>query len=102
MGYLCQVYVELNSSKTWDFHSQRGYYHFTSGDHYQTHNTFTRNTKAERLSDTVDFHRRRITRPTISHADRVVKALTEFFNAIKSMTKGATACAKTKRASKRA
>ena len=67
---------------------------FTSGDHYRTHNNFIRDTKAERLSDIVEFQHKSITRPAISHADCVINALGAFVNSIKSMTKGATAGAK--------
>ena len=65
-----------------------------SGDHYRTHNNFMRDTKAKRLSDTVEFQLKGITRPAISHTDYVINALGSFVNSIKSMTKGATADAK--------
>ena len=91
MGCPCQVHVKPNDRKTWDFHSQKGHYLFTSGDHYRTHNAYMHATRAERLSDTVEFQHRSITRPTVSHGDRVTRALASFVEAIKSMTKGATA-----------
>ena len=31
MGYPCQVHVKPADRKTWDFHSQKGHYLFTSG-----------------------------------------------------------------------
>ena len=49
MGCPCQVHVKPDDRKTWDFHSQKGHYLFTSGDHYRTHNNFMRDTKAKRL-----------------------------------------------------
>ena len=91
MGCPCHVHVKSGDRKTWDFHSQKGHYLFTSGDHYRTHNAFINATKAERLSDTVEFQHRRITRPRVSHADHVIRALADFVHAIKSLTKGATA-----------
>ena len=91
MGCPCQVHVKPDDRKTWGFHSQKGHYLFTSGEHYRTYNSFMRDTKAERLSDTVEFQHRSITRPTVSHGDHVIRALAAFVDAIKSMTKGATA-----------
>ena len=70
---------------------QKGHYLFTSGDHYRTHNAYMHDTRAERLSDTVKFQHRSITRPSVSHGDRVTRALASFVEAVKSMTKGATA-----------
>ena len=34
MGCPCQVHVKPSNRKSWDFHSQKGYYMFTSGKHY--------------------------------------------------------------------
>ena len=93
MGCPCQVHVKPGDRKTWAFHSQKGHYLFTSGDHYRTHNVSMRDTKAKRLSDTVEFQHRSITRPAVSQGDRVIRALAAFVDAIKSMTKGATAWA---------
>ena len=68
----------------------QGHYLFTSGDHYRTHNAFMRDTKAKRLSVTVEFQHRSIIRPTVSHGDHVIRALAAFVDAFKSTTKGTT------------
>ena len=55
MGCLCHVHIKIDNCNAWDFHTLKGYYLFTSGNHYCTHNMFMKNTKAEQLSDTVTF-----------------------------------------------
>ena len=75
MGCLCHVHVKMDNRNTWEFHTLKGYYLLTSGDHYCTHNMFIIDTKAKQLSDTVTFLHRNIIHPIITHADCVIDAM---------------------------
>jgi uncharacterized membrane protein (UPF0182 family) len=51
----------------------------TSPDHYHSHIVLMDETKAERITDTIIFHLRRIVCPTISAADTIATALAKIF-----------------------
>ncbi len=63
-----------------------GWYLFISPEHYRTHNCHVNHTKSKCLSDTVKFQHKRITNPSITHADKVMHALADCINAIQGMT----------------
>ena len=74
--------------KTFDFHSEPGFYLFTSPDHYRVYNNVMTKTKAERLSDAVVFQHNKINPPKPTNATLVIKALASFLESIKGVTKG--------------
>ena len=94
MGCPCHVHVKTDDRNTWDFHTLKGCYIFTSGDHYRTHNMYIKKTKTNRLSDTVVFVHGQITHPTVSHADVLINAMANFNKCVKHMTTKNTALAK--------
>jgi hypothetical protein len=85
-GCNAQVHEKTDKRGTWAYHSVDGWYLFTSPEHYRTHTCHIKHTKSERLSDTVQFQHKRITNPTITHADKVMLALAECVKAIKGLT----------------
>ena len=89
MGCEAQVHEKTDKRGTWAYHSVDGWYLFTSPEHYRTHNCHIKQTKSERLSDTVQFQHKRITNPTITHADKVIHALADCVKALKGMTSSA-------------
>ena len=86
MGCNTQVHEKTNKRGTWAFHSVDRWYLFTPPEHYCTHNCHIKHTKSECLSDTVQFQHKRITNPSITHADKVMHALADCVKAIKGMT----------------
>ena len=52
-----------------------GWYLQTSEEHYRCHVIFVKKTRGERISDTVFFQHRYITNPTVTHEDKVMKAI---------------------------
>ena len=86
MGCEAQVHEKTNKRGTWAYHSVDGWYLFTSPEHYRTHNWHIKHTKSERLSDTVQFQHKRITNPTITHANKVMHALANCIKALQGMT----------------
>ena len=92
MGCEAQVHEKTDKRGTWAYHSVDGvdgWYLFTSPKHYCTHNCHIKHTKSERLSDTVQFQHKRITNPTITHADKVMHALADCVKALQGMTSNA-------------
>lgn len=76
MGCAVQVHVSPNRRLTWAEHALDGcWYLKTSHEHYRCHNDFIKKTRSERILDTVFFQHRYITNPTVTHKDKVVKAL---------------------------
>jgi hypothetical protein len=86
MGCEAQVHEKTDKRGTWAYHLVDGWYLFTSPKHYCTHNCHIKHTKSERLSDTVQFQHKRITNPTITHADKVMHALADCVKALQGMT----------------
>jgi hypothetical protein len=83
------VHEKTDKRGTWAYHSVDGWYLFTSPEHIRTHNCHIKHTKSERLSDTVQFQHKRITNPTITHANKVMHALADCVKALHGMTSGA-------------
>jgi hypothetical protein len=89
MGCEAQVHEKTDKRGTLAYHSVDGWYMFTSPEHYRTHNCHIKHTKSERLSDTVHFQHKRITNPTITHADKMMHALADCVKALQGMTSSA-------------
>jgi len=86
MGCEAQVHEKTDKRGTWAYHSVDRWYLFTSPEHYRTHNCHIKHTKSEQLSDTVQFQHKRITNPTITHANKVMHALADCVKALQGMT----------------
>jgi hypothetical protein len=61
------------------------WYLFTSPENYCTQNCHNKHTKSKQLSNTVQFQHKRITIPSITHANKVMHALAECIKAIQGM-----------------
>jgi hypothetical protein len=86
MGCEAQVHEKTNKRSTWAYHLVNGWYLFTLPEHYCTHNCHIKHNKSKRVSDTVQFQHKRITNPSITHADKVMHALAECVKVIQGMT----------------
>jgi hypothetical protein len=86
MGCAVQVHEKTDKRGTWAYHSFNGWYLSTSPEHYHTHRCHIKATKSEWVSDTINFSHKHITRPTITHADKVMNAITDCAKAIKDIT----------------
>ena len=86
MGCAAQIDEKTEKQGTWHYHSVDGLYLFTSEDHYRTHNCHVKGTCSERLTDTVYLQHKNIKNPQVSHADKVMAAISDCAKAIKGMT----------------
>jgi hypothetical protein len=73
----CEVLVHEKTDKrgTWAYHCVDGWYLNTSPDRYRVHNCHIKATRADRLSDTVQFKHKHLTNPEISPHDKIMHAL---------------------------
>ncbi len=86
MGCKAQVHEKTDKRGTWAYHSVDRWYLFTSPEHYCTHNCHIKHTKSKQITNTVHPQHKRITNPSIMHADKVMQALAECIKAIQEMT----------------
>ena len=86
MGCAVQVHEKTDKRGTWAYHSVDGWYLSTSPKHYRTHRCHIKATKSERVSDTLNFSHKNITRPTITHTDKVMNAIATCAKAITNIT----------------
>ena len=86
IGCAAQVHEKTDKRGTWVYHSVNGWYLSTSPKNYYTHRCHIKATKSEWVLDTVNFSHKNITRPTITHADKVMNAITECAKAIIDIT----------------
>jgi hypothetical protein len=75
MGCEVQIHEKTDKRGTWAYHCLDGWYLNTSHDHYRVHNCHVKSTNAERLSDTVHFHHKSITKPAITPQDKLILTL---------------------------
>ena len=83
MGCAVQMHEKADKWGTWQYHSVDGWYLHTSLEHYHTHAWHIKSTRKERLTNTVKFQHKKITNPTITHADKVMNAIQKVIIEIK-------------------
>ena len=88
MGYAAQVHEKTNKQGTCAYHSVDRWYLYTLLNHYRTHAYHVKATRSKRLTDTMELQHKSMTNPTITHADKVMKALEDCAKAIKGVTAG--------------
>jgi hypothetical protein len=76
LGCKTQCFVDPDNRRSFGAHSVDSFYIGTLPEHYRVHRVFVTETKAERLTDTIDFYHRRITSPYVSVADEISVAAT--------------------------
>jgi hypothetical protein len=90
MGCEVQVHEKADKRGTWAYHSVDGWYLSTSPDHYRTHLCHIKNTNSNWLSDTVHFKHEHITNPTLTHTDKIMRALSHCAKVLKGKDTTAT------------
>ena len=88
MGCKVQVHEKTDNRGTWAFHSVYGWYLYTSPEHYRTHVCHIKDTRAERLSDTVEFQCKQTTQPTVTPADKLMNAIVICAKTIEGLSMG--------------
>ena len=84
MGCEVKVHEKADKHGTWAYNSVDGWYLATSPEHYRTHLCHIKTTNSERFTDTTQFIHKMITKPTITHADKIMATIDDFTKAIKN------------------
>ena len=83
MGCAVNLYQSSERRSSWAANAIDGWYLQTSPEHYRCHVIYVKQTKSERVSDTVFFKTKFITQPTLTPADTITKALNDLTQALK-------------------
>ena len=83
MGCAVQIYQRCERSASWGAKAINRWYLQMSPEHYQCHVMYVKQTKSERVSDTVFFKTKYITQPTLTQANVISKALNILTHALK-------------------
>jgi hypothetical protein len=83
MGCAVQFYQGSEKQTSWGANTIDGWYLQTSPQHYRCHIIHMKQTKSERVSDTIFFKTKYITQPTLTRADVITKALNNLPQALK-------------------
>ncbi len=83
MGCAVQLHQSNEIRTTWAMKAIDGWYLQTSAEQYRCHVIYVKQTKSERISDTVIFKTKYLTQPTLSPADVISKALIDLTQALK-------------------
>ena len=85
MGCESQVHEKTDKRGTWAYHSVYRWYLATSAEHYRTHLCHINTTNSERFTDTAQFSHQKITKPTITHANKIMSAIANCTKSINNM-----------------
>ena len=85
MGISVQVHEKTDKICTWAYHKFDGWYLVTSPERYRTHRCHIKSTNNKRFTDTIHFNHRKLIRPTITHADKVISAIADCAKTIKDL-----------------
>ena len=87
LGCAVQILNSPERRQSWEERSLDGWYIGTSLDHYRCHRVYVKNTRDERISNTINFKHRYITQPTVTPIDMAVKAIKDLTKVLKVDTK---------------
>ena len=85
MGISVQVHENTDKRGTWAYHTVDGWYLATPPEHYHTHKCHIKSTISERFTDTIHFNHKKLTQPTITHAEKLMAAIADCARAIKNL-----------------
>ena len=86
MGISVQVHKKTYKRGTWAYQTANGWNLATSPEHYQKHRCHIKSTNNECFTDTIHFNHKNLTRPNITHADKVMTAISDCAKAIKTLS----------------
>jgi hypothetical protein len=87
LGCATQCFAANTQRLTFGAHSMDSWYIGTSNEHYRCQKVFLKETRAEQITDTIIFHHKRITCPTVSAADAIVAAANKLNQTIQNNMK---------------
>jgi len=82
LGCAVELHVMPQHRKSWETHTKTGYYIGAAWDHYRCHRVWVKDTKAERVGQTVFFKHKYITQPAITESDALLRASEDICDAL--------------------
>ena len=79
-----QVHEKTDKRGTWAYHKFDGWYLVTSPERYRTHRCHIKSTSNKRFTETINFSHRKLTRTTITHAEKVMAEIADCAKAIRT------------------
>ena len=79
------MHKKTDKRSTWAYHLVNGWYLETSPENYCTHLCQITTINRERLTDAAQFSHKSITKPTITHVDKITADIADCTKAIKNM-----------------
>jgi hypothetical protein len=83
LGCRVLIHKKVGARYTWDFRGKDGWGVGVSFWHYRCQRVVAKATKAEQISDTVEFRHQHITQPTLTSDDRVLYGMKHLTGALK-------------------
>ena len=83
LGCRVIIHKKVGARYTWDFRGNDGWGVGVSTEHYRCQRVVAKATKAEQISDTVEFRHQYLTQPTITYDDRVLHGMQNLTGALK-------------------
>ena len=73
LGCAVELHVTPKSRRTWEAHTKTGYYLGAAWDHYRCHRVWVKDTRSERIGQTVFFKHKYITQPAVTTAGALLR-----------------------------
>ena len=82
LGYLVMINWKTSNCKSWDSRGNEGWIICVTLDHYQCQRIIPHDTKADKISDTVELYHQTITTPVVIPKDRILHGITMLINSL--------------------
>ena len=83
LGCRVIIHKKLGAQYTWDFRGKERWGVGVSTEHYRCQRVVAKATKAEQISDTVEFRHQYLTQPTLTSDERVLHGMQNLTGALK-------------------
>ena len=83
-GTKALAHVKPNTRASWGFHAEKAWYVGPAMEHYRCYKVVSATTKRSKISDTVSFQHHTVSLPTVTPADRIIRAAKELNAAIRN------------------
>ena len=83
-GTKAMTHVKPQRRESWGYHAEKAWYVGPAMKHYRCYTVVSANTKRSKISDTVAFQHHTVEVPTVTPADRIIRAAKELNAAIRN------------------
>ena len=83
-----QVHEKTYRRDTWEYHTVDSWYLATPPEHYHTHICHIKTTINDQFTDIVHFSHKKLTRPTVTHENKIMAEILDCAKATKNLGNG--------------